>query len=201
MSAVEIVWGSEVVELADPGAHRAVLESHPDVGGVAVGDVHPERGFGAGASHDGRRQRLRPSGRGRGATSAAARSSAVAAGTPSAPSTATSVLLGYVDPVPGPVVVIGGHAERCGRARSARRPGQSWPAILLGSRALRRARADRPRCRGVPPGVPGPRRRTPPGSAGRRCTGWTSCSSRRPVTGTASRSPTAGSRSGTPSIS
>ena len=109
--------------------------------------------------------------------SAAARSSAVAAGTPSAPSTAISVCSGTS--IRWPTQSSYSVATPNLRASStSARVLRSHARNLASSRALRRARADRPRCHGVPPGGPRPRTRTPPGSAGRRCTGWTSCSSR-----------------------
>ena len=58
--AVEVERGSEVVGLTQPGADRAVLEPDPHVRRIAVGDVDPERGLGAGARDDRRRQRARP---------------------------------------------------------------------------------------------------------------------------------------------
>ena len=89
----EIVWGSVVLQLAHAGADAAVLEPDPQADRVAVGDVHPERRFGAGAADDGRRQGAAPV-VAVVAPSAAARSSSVAAGTPSAASTATNVVSG-----------------------------------------------------------------------------------------------------------
>ena len=165
---------------------RPPIGSKPDR--LAVGNMHPERRLGAqldrrwsgrAGSDSSSRARVRP------ATQPAAPRSV--AGTPSAASTATNC--------PSAARRRGGPTSPCTRWRPlpAR---QLVRRVCDGSGAMRpilpvridccaarvrvrhRGSAGRPRCPGEPPGVPYPRGRTPREPDGRRCTGWTSCSSR-----------------------
>ncbi len=94
--------------------------------------------------------------------------------------------VGDVDVPAGPVLVFGCHAvaagqldERGGQSQTSCRPSCLACSALSSAISRHRGSTSHPRCPVAPPAGHSRRGRTQPGPGGRRCTGWTSCSSRR----------------------